>query len=255
LEQAKNQDILGCKLGNEEDVQKRIDKANVQFYDLINLWNRTRRDKRSILVKVRLYNAIIGSVLLYNGGALALTDKQEKDLDICHRKHLRIILGYKYTDKVSNTKLYEHSNSKPISIHLCKMRWNLLRKISKENRSPCSKLISYYFDENGKTKNRYKKKIMIPNVLEEDIQRLGEATNRFNLEKITEISRMSNKEWRRFLNKIVEKKASEIFNSLATESEKQKDRRRKVFLKYMILFVIPSYIIIICILAIINISF
>jgi hypothetical protein len=254
MEQANNQDILGCKIGNEEDIQKRIDKANVQFYDLINLWNKTKRDKRSVLVKIRLYNAIVGSILMYNGGVLAPTEKQEKDLDVCHRKHLRIILGYRYTDKITNTALYERSNTKPISINLCKMRWKLLRKIINSPNSPCKQLINYYFEETGKAKNPYKKKKTLPSILEEDIQRLQENDSEFNIRKIQQIQQMNEREWKLLLNKIVKEKEIEIFDSLATESEKQKDKKRRAFLNYLILFVIPLYIIIICLLAIISLN-
>ena len=74
MDNAKTMNILGCKKGNAEDITKRTNRAKSLFNDLSRLWNKTRRDKRTIKMKIRLYNALIVPILLYNGGTLALTE-------------------------------------------------------------------------------------------------------------------------------------------------------------------------------------
>ena len=58
---------------------------------------------------MKVYEAMVVSVIMYNASSWAVTDKSQdlKDLDICQRKHLRQILKIKYPTKITNQKLYK----------------------------------------------------------------------------------------------------------------------------------------------------
>ena len=69
-----------------------------------------------MFVEVRLqsYESLVESVLLYNCGTWALTEALAEKLECFQRKMLRIVLGIKWFDKVTNTKLYTRSGMIPI---------------------------------------------------------------------------------------------------------------------------------------------
>ena len=246
LDRAKSMEILGCKIGNAEDIAKRITKANSLFQDLSRLWNKTRRDARTITMKIRLYNSLIVPILLYNGGTLALTEALETQLNICHRKHLRIILGVKYDDRISNSKIYEITKTNPLSINLCKLRWSLLRKIIQNDNSPCYKLIRYYFEEAGKRKNKYRRKTSLPQVLSDDMDRISDDNEiyKFNLDMINRLESLNVTDWNTLKRKLVLKKSNAVYNKLLTDREKQANRGRKRALWRMI-YVISVYILVV----------
>ena len=81
---------LGSLLGQEEDLKRRIQLAATQFGKCSKLWN---TKGITLQTRMRLYNAYVIPVLMYNAGTWALTSAQSNKLDAFHRKQLRQVLN------------------------------------------------------------------------------------------------------------------------------------------------------------------
>ena len=74
--------LLGSKLCSEKDITNRRNKANVAFYTYKNLWLDNNESR-----KLRLYEALVTSVLLYNCSCWAAPKKALDSVDVLQRKH------------------------------------------------------------------------------------------------------------------------------------------------------------------------
>ena len=81
--------------------------------------------KMNIAFKVRLYNAYIRPILLYNSGTLGLAKFWTDKLDATLRRHLRRLAVVFYPNHISNRTLYTTYASHPISWDVRQARWNL----------------------------------------------------------------------------------------------------------------------------------
>ena len=112
---------LGSKLGDREDMKYRKQLATGSMKKMEEILKRHRvvnRDKR-----LKLYNAIVRSVLMYNSCTWGMSVTDEKEIDSFHRKQLRIVLGVRYPTTMRNKIVYEQSKSKPLSVEITKSRW------------------------------------------------------------------------------------------------------------------------------------
>ncbi len=80
---------------------------------------------------MRIFNAFINSVFLYNSELWTLTKKLENEIDVFQRHLLRRILKIKLKDQVKNTKIYQLTETTPWSrkIKERRLKWlgHLLR--------------------------------------------------------------------------------------------------------------------------------
>ena len=78
------------------------------------------------------------TVVKYGSEAWALRKADENLLDVCQRNCLRIVLGTRLTDCISNSRLYENSGSIPLSRARMKERLRWLGQIlrMKDERLP-----------------------------------------------------------------------------------------------------------------------
>ncbi|XP_063695298.1 uncharacterized protein LOC134826737 [Bolinopsis microptera] len=66
-EEWRNETLLGTKLGSEQDVTNRINKANTAFWSFDKLWCQgSERSQITEKRKIKLYDSLVVSVLLYN---------------------------------------------------------------------------------------------------------------------------------------------------------------------------------------------
>ena len=93
--------------------------------------------------KIRVYETVVTPIMLYNSSTWAVPKAIFEKLDSTHRKHLREILKIDWKMKVTNEKLYERSNLKPLSERVHRSRWNMLGKVLRkpENHATYSSLI------------------------------------------------------------------------------------------------------------------
>ena len=88
-----------------------------------------------------------------------LTKHQEEQIDAFHRRQLRKIQGIKYPNIMTNRKLYESCNERPLSITILEARWKLFGHILRRNRNiPANKTMTYYFKKRIRQKFQRKRK-------------------------------------------------------------------------------------------------
>jgi len=94
-----------CYLGSyscEKDVRVRIGKATAVFGIMRKIW---KNKSISLKVKMRLYEVIVLSTLLYSAEVWPLTATLTKRLNAAHHRWQRSILGISWKDRVSNEEV------------------------------------------------------------------------------------------------------------------------------------------------------
>ena len=104
---------LGSRLDSAVDVQARINLAQLSMRKMQGMWGAS---KVNLALKVRLYNAYICPILLYNSGTWGLTMFWTDKLDATHCRHLRQLAQVFNPTHISNMVLYIKCDSHPISL-------------------------------------------------------------------------------------------------------------------------------------------
>ena len=100
--------IISKDGGSSEDFESRIIKAQVVFSQLKNV----RKNRKIILqTKIRILEATVMTVDKYGSEEWALRKADENLLDVFQRNYLRIALGTRLTDRISNRRSYEKCGS------------------------------------------------------------------------------------------------------------------------------------------------
>ena len=141
---------LGSRINGIDDVRARVDLSNAAFKKMCQIWLDSRNIR--LATKVRLYNACIKPILLYNAGALDITVAGMELLETTHRRHLRYLAGVKYYHRVTIDQLYERTGTEPLNNHVRKLRWNLFGHILRRNKQiPANIAMQLYFESMEKT--------------------------------------------------------------------------------------------------------
>ena len=123
---------LGSILSNDgsilKDLMHRIVKASAVVGRLSALLRKPSISRRT---KMRIYNASVGSVLLYGVKTWPATQSVLSSVNIAQTKHLRRIKGLRWHDFLSNKNLLALTSQTPFSVQLPQrtLRWygHLLR--------------------------------------------------------------------------------------------------------------------------------
>ena len=126
--------LLGSKLCSERDIANRCNKANVAFYTYKNLWLNS-----SVQIcesrKLKLYEALVTSVLLYNCSSWGATKSVLDSVDVLQRKHLRQILRIFWPNTIINENLYKRCQVRPLTERIAKARWKMLGHVLRSGES------------------------------------------------------------------------------------------------------------------------
>ncbi|KAI8519235.1 hypothetical protein Bbelb_024920 [Branchiostoma belcheri] len=93
---------------------------------LSHIWSNGRI---STDTKLRLYNSLVLSVLLYGAEAWTLTE--ERHMDTFDQKCLRRILGYRWYDFVSNSTVRQRTGQPPVSYKIRQARLRLFGHVAR----------------------------------------------------------------------------------------------------------------------------
>jgi len=126
--------LLGSKLCSERDIANRCNKANVAFFTYKNTWL-TSSVKICERRKLRLYEALVTSVLLYNCSSWAAPKSVLDSVDILQRKHFRQILRIFYPNIISNENLYKRCQARPLTERIAEARWKMLGHVLRSGES------------------------------------------------------------------------------------------------------------------------
>jgi len=134
--------LLGSYMCSEYDIRQKCILGNLAFNNYKEVWLQGKRISLPTLIKV--YNAMVTSVMMYNCSSWAATQAVLNHLDICHRKHLRAILNIRWPRTITNDKLYEICNTEKLSERVTRSRWKMLGHILRSpNNSPAAQSLSF----------------------------------------------------------------------------------------------------------------
>ncbi|GFR73715.1 hypothetical protein ElyMa_003875300 [Elysia marginata] len=160
---------LNIRIGGTKEEKKFTTLAKLQ-----NVW--VRGDKLKKKTKLKLYRALVKSVLTYNCSTWALIQAGEKKLDAFHRKQLKWVVGIRYPVKITNKALYKQCNERPLSLYVLENRWRLFGHILRRDREiPANKAMEGFFVPQG-DKYRVRPITILPVVLNNDLSRLESST-------------------------------------------------------------------------------
>jgi hypothetical protein len=175
---------LGSKLGDEEDIKRRKNLATGKLVQMKKVLKSKKITK--ISKKMKLYNAKVKSVLMYNSCTWGLTQADEKKLNSFHRKQLRQVLGIYYPHRISNEKTYELTKTRPLTIDITKARWKMFgHALRMDERTPARKAMKYYFETPENCERfRGRKRATIVTTLNRELKRTKEKNNNFHISEL-----------------------------------------------------------------------
>ena len=100
--------VVDTSGGTDADVANRINKARGAFHSLKQIWS---SGSISTSTKLKIFNSNVKSVLLYGAETWRMTVKTIRKLQSFVNHCLRLILKIRWTDKVTNEELWEHTHS------------------------------------------------------------------------------------------------------------------------------------------------
>ena len=170
----KNTKNVGTLIGDTGDVQRRKQLSTAALAKLQNVW--VRGDKLKKKTKLKLYRALVKSVLTYNCSTWALTQAEEKKLDAFHRKLLKRVVGIRYPVKITNKALYKQCNERPLSLYVLENKGRLFGHLLRRDREiPANKAMEGFFVPQG-DKFRGTPITTLPVVFNNDLSRLESIT-------------------------------------------------------------------------------
>ncbi|XP_065189571.1 uncharacterized protein LOC135820187 [Sycon ciliatum] len=192
---------LGSLLGDSEDVSRRKQLAAAAFRSLWSLWS--RRSTVGEELRLRLYNAFVLPVLVYNAGTWGLTAAAEGGLDAFHRGQLRSLIGFVWPQKIATTALYDRCKAEPISRIITRARWRLFGHILRlpSDAPAVLSMVSYFQCDDHKWRGR--PRITLPVKLDDDLHRAacGQLQSLEDLERLSDVAAVRS-EWRQLLDMI-----------------------------------------------------
>ena len=117
---------LGSDIHSSErstpEILRRIGLASNIFGRLANIWKRTGL---SLQTKIRLYNALVISVLLYGSETWTLLKADERRLEAFHMNCQRRILGIRWFHSVTNASVTSQTGQEGSAIRICRKRLSI----------------------------------------------------------------------------------------------------------------------------------
>ena len=173
---------LGSLLGDEEDIVRRKNLATAALANLANLWKRAH--KIGLKRRIRIYDTLVKSILLYNSETWGISKTQEKQLDAFHRQQLRRILNVKWKDKLANILVYRRCDTEPLSLQIVERRWRFFGHVLRLNeRTPAWKAMYNYFDNRPLKKFKGRPRTTIVTTLTRDLNRLNKLNPAYTRNK------------------------------------------------------------------------
>ena len=209
---------VGSLLGSKEDIKNRKHLATIAMNKLMQVW--IRKDKLKTKTKVKLYNALVKSVLLYNCGTWALTKTEELKLDAFHRKQLRILLGIRYPTKISNSSLYNKCKESPLSTQILNSRWRLFGHVLRRDQNIPANLAMNFFFTNTSKRPIGRPPTTLPSTLHNDLSKTNLGLELKTLEDLKTMQQIAQEriEWKFITSEI--KRAAEAARSIDPGSER-----------------------------------
>ena len=130
---------VGSLLGTNEDINRRIGITNSAFNTLSNIFNSRNLGQN---IKLRIFDALIKSIFLYNCELWGTTKALNHKIDSFQRRLLRNILRIKWTNNnwISNEELYRQTNQATWSSTVAHRRLRFFGHVSRLHEDAPAKL-------------------------------------------------------------------------------------------------------------------
>ena len=119
---------LGSMIDTEADISRRKNLSNIAMNKLQDIFKHKRLHHRQ---KLRIFNALVASIFLYNSELWTVNKSINKSIDSYQRRLLRVVLNIIYPNIIKTEELYRKTRETPWSniIQQRRLRWlgHLLR--------------------------------------------------------------------------------------------------------------------------------
>ena len=110
------------KLGSK-DIKRKKELSNIGQLNNETVWK--KKWEKKLKTRLYLYESLVKSKLLYNCGSWGLSQSNQKKLNSFRRKQLKWVTGIKWPYRTTNEKLYQVTETEPLSITIAERRWKL----------------------------------------------------------------------------------------------------------------------------------
>ena len=146
---------LGTMLDTEEDINRRKSLALGAKTTLKRIFRSRRLNQ---CTKIRIFEAYISSIFLYNSELWTITIRLQKVIDSFQRRLLREILKIQWPKVITNERLYEKTKTIPWSKKIRKRRLNWFGHLLRLNiNTPARKALNEFLKEDKKVQGGQKK--------------------------------------------------------------------------------------------------
>ena len=177
----RNSKSLGSLICSIQDIKRRCQLGNAAFSNYDKCW--LQGTKIPLAIKIKLYNALVTSVMIYNSNSWCAPAHIIEKLDTTQRRHLRRILNIHWpTGHISNNELYRRCNVGKLSDRILKFRWTMLGHVLRSSiDTPAFLSLKFALSNNLKSrKSRHQMNLF--NVICNDLK-----SRNYNLESIDEL--------------------------------------------------------------------
>ena len=203
---------LGSLLGDREDISRRKSLSTSSLRKLDAMWV---RKKLKTTRRMKLYNSLVRSILLYNCSTWGMSVSDERKMDSFHRQQLRHMLNIKYPNKISSKQLYKTTHSHTISADIVKQRWKLFRHtLRMDKERPARKAMKFYFEKTNVKKYRGRKRATIVTTLNRDIHNTKQQYPQFDLPTLNTEMDLHNMRVKAKNRNLWRKRVGMIFNAV-----------------------------------------
>ena len=181
--------LLGSLLCSEKDIASRCIKGAIAFGKFEKVWLAGK--KISLDRKLRLYEAQVVSVMLYNSNSWSPTQAALRKLDATHRRHLRRILNIKWPNsQISNKTLYQRCKVKKLSDRVAEYRWRMLGHVLRSDENTAAhQALAYAVETNDYPGRRGRPSSNLFSLLRDDLyDRQLNFNNFYELNEIRDIA-------------------------------------------------------------------
>jgi hypothetical protein len=172
--------LLGSLMCSTKDISRRCILGNVAFNNFKKVWMNSRI---TLAKKLKVYEAQVVSVIMYNSSCWAAPKVVLEKLNVCHRKHLRQILNIRWPfGFISNKTLYAKCNTTPLSERAEYSRWKMLGHVlrSPEN-SPAQAALCFAVESMNNLPGRLgRHRINLLSVLRNDLKSRNLSLNTYD---------------------------------------------------------------------------
>ena len=160
--------MISRKGDSERDIKIRIGKANAIFGRLNNIWKSKTLNTK---IKIRLYESLVMSTLLYAAETWPMTVADMKRLEAAHHRWQRKILGVSWRDMVRNEEIRQRTGLERLEDILSKRRLRWFGHVQRMDDGRITKQALNWSPKDGRRKRGRPRKNWRKTVME-DLQKI-----------------------------------------------------------------------------------